>query len=219
MQRHQSTALVIANGDVPGRALVRGIAAKADVVICADGGARHALRLGIRPHLILGDLDSISASIRRQFSDVEILRIPEQESTDLEKAIRYCLRQQIGAVTIAGAIGDRLDHSTGALGCFRKFGRKIRISLVDRAGTLSLLGRDETIAMRRGERFSLIPVGRCPGVRTEGARYPLGGETLQLGVREGISNCATRKSVRVRHAGGTLLLYRMGYAHMRRPVR
>jgi len=209
MKKVGVSALIIANGDLPERALVNRLAGEADVIICADGGARHALRQRLRPDVILGDLDSISLLQRRHFQHVRILRIPDQESTDLEKAIRYCIALKLISVVIVGAIGDRLDHSTGAVGCFRKYGRKIHITLFDRAGTLSLLSPDETIPVQRGEVFSLIPLGRCTGVRLDGARYPLAGETLQLGVREGISNSATGRTVRVRHSGGTLLFYRM----------
>ncbi|HLB00126.1 MAG TPA: thiamine diphosphokinase [Bacteroidota bacterium] len=214
-----SVACIIAGGDIPADSLVVKLARSADLVVCADGGARHASRLGIRPDVILGDLDSLTPAGRRRFHRVIIRRFPDQESTDLEKAIRYCVSLKIAGAVIAGAAGDRLDHSTSALGCFRKFGRKIRLMLVDRAGSLTLLGPDEKIPMKRGETFSLIPLDRCRGVRLDGARYPLCGETLQLGVREGISNAATGVSVRVRHSGGTLLLYRLRPpVHPRRAV-
>jgi len=205
---HGQNACVIANGDLPGAAVVRRLAREADVIICADGGTRHAARLGIRPDVIIGDMDSLSAAHRRRFRDVRILRVRDQESTDLEKALRHCVGLHIRSAVIVAAVGDRLDHSAGALGCFRKFGRRIRLTLVDRGGTLSLLGPDETITMARGALFSLIPVGRCTGVRIDGARYPMQGGSLEPGVREGISNSATGKSVRVRHSGGTLLFYR-----------
>ncbi len=204
------SACVIANGDLPGAAVARRLARDADVIICADGGARHAARLGIRPDVIIGDMDSLSAAHRRRFRDVRILRVRDQESTDLEKALRHCVALGIRSVVVVAAVGDRLDHSTGALGCFRKFRREIRLTLVDRGGTLSHLGPDETVTMARGALFSLIPVGRCTGVRIDGARYPMKGGSLEPGVREGISNRATGKTVRVRHSDGTLLIYRPG---------
>jgi len=200
---------VIAGGDLPDGPLVKRIARSAEMVVCADGGARHARRLGIRPDLILGDLDSLPPAVRRFFRGVTVRRVPDQESTDLEKALKHCISIGAVAAVVLGAIGDRIDHSAGALGCFRRFGKKLRLTVVDRTGTISLLGRDETLPSYRGERFSLIPLDRCTGVRLDGARYPLRGEPLRLGVREGIGNSATGRSVRVRHTGGTLLFYRM----------
>jgi thiamine pyrophosphokinase len=209
-------ALVIANGDLPPDAVVRRYARRmrkaGGIVLCADGGARHAVRLGIRPDLILGDLDSVPRAVRTRFPRTPVWRIPEQESTDLEKAIRFCLEANCGGVVVAGAVGDRLDHSSGALGCLKKYGRKLPLLLLDRAGRARLLARRETIAVTPGETFSLVPLGRCRGIVLRGAQYPLSRETLEAGVREGISNRATGRRLSIRHSSGALLLYRLGHA-------
>jgi thiamine pyrophosphokinase len=209
-------ALVIANGDLPPATVVRRFARRVrkagGIIVCADGGARHAALLGIRPDLILGDLDSVGRSARSRFPGTPVLRIPDQESTDLEKALRFCIEAKCGGVVVAGAMGNRIDHSTGALGCVKKYGRKLPMLLLDRAGRVRLLGRRETVAVSPGETFSLIPVGRCTGIVLRGALYPLSGETLEAGVREGISNRATGRRLSIRHSSGALLLYRLGHA-------
>ena len=51
------------------------------IVVAADGGANHALRLGLQPVAVIGDMDSISPETRAQFGDV-LHHIPEQDSTD-----------------------------------------------------------------------------------------------------------------------------------------
>lgn len=210
-------ALIIANGDIPRENIVRDILRTCDTIVCADGGARHARRLGIRPDVILGDLDSLPFSARRFFSrgsgtgrrrGVPVIRIPDQESTDLEKAIAHCIRGGFREAAVIGATGDRADHSTLALGCFRKFGGKIRLELVDRAGTLTLLKKRTVIPTDGGELFSLIPLGRCAGVTLGNVLYGLKGAVLETGVREGVSNRALGKRVRVSYRTGLLLLYR-----------
>ncbi|HLF14858.1 MAG TPA: thiamine diphosphokinase [Bacteroidota bacterium] len=213
-------ALIIANGGLPPRVivsdLVRRTVAGSGLIVCADGGARHALSLGIRPHMILGDLDSLPPAARKSFRRAPIVRDPGQESTDLEKAIRYCIAAGCGSAVVVGALGDRIDHSTGALGCLRKYGRRFPLRVLDRSGEVRLLARSEKIATRPGEAFSLIPLGRCRGIILKGAEYPLSGESLEPGVREGISNRATGSEVAVRHASGALLLYRLYPAPVRR---
>lgn len=206
-------ALILANGDLPPARVVRALASRVraagGIVVCADGGLRHAARLGFRPDALVGDRDSAPPRLVARFRRAALPRDPDQESTDLEKAIRYCLAAGCRSAEIVGAIGDRIDHSTGALACLRKFGRRIDLTLHDRSGTLRLLARRENIAVRRGEVFSLIPLTRCRGIVLRGAAYPLRGETLELGVREGISNRATGRSLEIRHAAGALLLYRL----------
>jgi thiamine pyrophosphokinase len=201
-------ALIIANGVPPARPLARRLAAGADLIICADGGANHAVRLGIRPDVIVGDLDSVTAASRRRLRSVPALRIAEQESTDLEKAIRHALLHRCAGITVVGAFGGRVDHTAGNLGCFRKFGARCALRFVDDDGTLAAVRTREVLRTRRGELISLIPLGRCTGVTTRNFKYGLRNATLELGVREGTSNRATASTASVSVRKGTLLFYR-----------
>jgi thiamine pyrophosphokinase len=201
-------ALIIANGALPPRKLTRLLARRSGLVVCADGGANHALTLGIRPGVILGDLDSIRPKTLRAFRTVTLLRIADQESTDLEKAIRHCLKMGYNAIDIAGATGDRVDHTAGALGCLRRFAGRASLKLYDAVGSIETAGRSITLSTRKGEKISLIPLTRCSGVTTTNLRYPLKRGTLELGVREGISNEATARRIRLSVRRGTLLVQR-----------
>src|SRR5258708_37350148 len=84
-------ALIIANGPLPPLPMVRRVRERADLVVCADGGANRARSAGITPDIILGDLDSLLAATRRFYRGTPLFRIPDQESTDLEKAILFCI--------------------------------------------------------------------------------------------------------------------------------
>ncbi|MFI5253552.1 MAG: thiamine diphosphokinase [Bacteroidota bacterium] len=201
-------ALIIANGTLPGKNLLRAIARSSDCIVCADGGSNHARRLGIKPDIILGDLDSITPATRRYFRNVEIMHIPDQYSTDLEKAISYCLMRKITSADIVGATGTRIDHSTGGLGCFKKFRNKILLRFIDTVGIVTDIGRKTILKTKRDEKISLIPLERCEGITTTNLQYPLKNEILELGYREGISNCATASSITITVKKGTLLLYR-----------
>lgn len=201
-------ALIIANGTLPQAKIVRKLLGAADYIICADGGANHARRLRIKPDIILGDLDSITPSTRKYFHDVEILYIPDQCSTDLEKAVRLCIANNIASVDILGATGSRIDHSTGSLGCFKKFGKRIEMRIHDTNGTISAVRKSTHLKVRKGEKISLIPLERCIGITTKNLLYPLKNESLELGVREGTSNQATAKHLSISVKKGMLLLYR-----------
>lgn len=201
-------ALIIANGTPPSRLLVRRLASAADVVICADGGANHARPMRITPDIIIGDMDSITPSTKRHFHRVPTMLVDDQDSTDLEKAIQLCIDMMCTSIDIVGATGDRLDHTTGSLGCFKKFGKKVRLQLFDTVGVVSMIKREIGFAATVGEKISLIPLERCEGVTTHNLKYALQNESLELGVREGISNEATGRRVTISAKRGTLLLYR-----------
>ena len=201
-------ALIIANGLAPTKTIARRLAGMADLVVCADGGANHAARLGIRPDVILGDLDSMTAATARTFRSVPTLLVRDQYSTDLEKAIRYALGRRYAEIDVLGATGRRIDHTAGNLGCFRRFGSRCTLRFVDDEGELSMVRNKAVVEAEKGEIFSLIPLDRCTGVTTANLRYGLTNGVLELGVREGTSNRAIARTVTISLKKGTLLLFR-----------
>jgi thiamine pyrophosphokinase len=204
----ESHSLIIANGTPPPLTVIRPLVDTAQLIVCADGGANHALRMNVKPHVIIGDFDSIAASTRHYFSHVQQLHDPRQDSTDLEKAIAYCIQQGSTSIDLLAAGGDRVDHVTGALGCFKKFGDRVDLRIIDTVGIISQIKNSVSFTARAREKISLIPLDRCTGITTLGLLYALDNETLELGVREGISNEATSTGVTIAVATGTLLLYR-----------
>lgn len=201
-------ALIIANGPLPPASVVRRLRKSAALVVCADGGANRARGYRIQPDVILGDLDSLLRETRRFYRDRPILRIRDQESTDLEKAILFCIMLGASSADIIGALGARIDHTTGSLGCFKRFGSKIDMRFFDQIGELTRIRATIRLATRKGEHLSLIPLDRCIGVTTRNLKYPLRNDVLEPGIREGISNEATGSPVTVSVKRGTLLVYR-----------
>ena len=52
-------AAIFLNGSPDPPGLIRKVAGRADLVVAADGGARHALEAGVIPDLVVGDMDSL----------------------------------------------------------------------------------------------------------------------------------------------------------------
>lgn len=112
-------ACIFANGELdfkPALANNSGDCLSCDCIIAADGGARHCLNLGIRPDLIIGDMDSIDPDTESTYSG--IVKIPfrrEKDKTDSEYAIIEALKFNYSHMTIFGGIGGRIDHTIGNL--------------------------------------------------------------------------------------------------------
>jgi thiamine pyrophosphokinase len=209
--------LIIANGILPPQKVVENLVASSKFILCADGGANSARRLQIVPDAIIGDMDSIMPATRKFYKNVPMILKEEQDSTDFEKALSYCVKNKLHEVRVVGAVGNRIDHSTGALGCFKKFGSKLRMTLYDEVGLMTQIRRKIILKTRVGETFSLIPLDRCTGVTTRNLKYALRNGVLELGVAEGISNVAEANHVSISVQRGTLLLYRF-YALMNFPA-
>jgi thiamine pyrophosphokinase len=190
------------------------IAALGDAsVIAADSGAALALAFGLRPDLVVGDLDSLAASTR---AELERLGVPFQlhprakDATDGQLALEHALSLNPSSVVLLGFLGGpRLDMSLSSV--LLLLTTPARVSLLDeRNECLLLRGPDAySWSSEPGELVSLIPLdGECRGVTTNGLRYPLRDEPLVLGHTRGISNEPTARHVGVTVASGALLLTR-----------
>jgi thiamine pyrophosphokinase len=202
-------ALIIANGEPPKRQRLQALVREAGIVVCADGGANTALKQGIVPDAIVGDLDSIHAEALVKFRRVPTFEDRDEETTDLEKAILWSMKTHYDHMTVVGATGKRVDHSVGNLGVLAKYYPDAIIRFVDDLGEISYVGRELTFEANKGAVVSLLPLSRCEGIVTQGLRYELQAETLELGVREGTSNVVVQSPVKIKVKKGHLLLFKL----------
>lgn len=80
-------------------------------LVAADSGADRALALGLQPEAVIGDMDSLSAGARAVLGP-RMHVVPEQETTDFDKALSRIAAPLVLAV---GFEGGRLDHALAAL--------------------------------------------------------------------------------------------------------
>ena len=203
-------AAVVFNGEaVPeDEALLRA----ADLVVAADGGANWIDRLGIRPDLVVGDLDSIDPDLlaRLQAAGVTIERHPtEKDATDGELALAAAIRAGASAITIVGALGGRTDHALTNLFLLANPALDGIEADVRRGSTTVRLVRPGAAVEglgQPGDLVSLVPVPEAHGVRTSGLRYPLTDEDLAAGSSRGASNVVMAGPYAVRVQSGALFV-------------
>jgi len=201
-------ALLIANGVLPSARLVLELVSTSDFIACADGGTRHALRLGIQPDVVIGDLDSLSTRMRENLKQVKIIELVDQDKTDLEKAIDYLLKRRAKRITVLGATGKRIDHTLANVALLATYQPRVNLTLVDPTGEILIVQTKVTFPAKRGATVSLLPIDGAPRVTTTGLRYPLTNETLEFGSR-GVSNEVVGSTVEVLVRGGRLLLIKL----------
>lgn len=205
--------LLFANGELKRGAMLERLLASLDSphVICADGGALHARALGLKPHTIIGDLDSLSAGEAARFraAGAEIIQHPpEKDETDLELALHHC--QNIGAssIHILGALGGRFDQTLANIHLLMLPAlRNILVEVVDGDQKISLLRPGaHDIQGQPGDLISLIPLVSAERITTRDLQYPLREETLRLGPARGVSNVIVGNRPAVDFREGLLLL-------------
>lgn len=203
--------LIFANGNPPDRATVTRWLPRADLIIAADGGSRHALALDVQPDVVIGDLDSLDDLTRERLerAHTRFITYPTRKDyTDLELALQYTVDCGANEITICGALGGRWDQSLANLMLLTLpllDGRVTRI--VDRDLTISLVRDRAEIAGRVGDTLSLIALkGDARGVTITGCEYPLTDAALPFGASLGISNVLVDSVATVSVTDGLVLV-------------
>jgi len=210
-EREMHRIVIFANGSLPDMERARSLLRPDDTILCADGGTRHALALGLRPDLIVGDMDSLEKS---EWHKLESAGIPielfphDKDETDLELALNRALQLGPDSVVIAGALGLRLDHTLANLGLLSDPRLAALDARFDDGVEEALFCRTQVqVEGVRGDIVSLIPWrGPALHVQTEGLQWPLRGETLYPDKTRGISNLMLGPSVRIGLGSGLLLV-------------
>lgn len=203
-------AVVICNGSITDYEYMKKYLREARLLICADGGARHARAFGVRPDVLLGDFDSISEEVLKAYraEGIETVTFPsEKDMTDTELAAEYAVSRGCTEITFLAAIGTRMDHSLANIFLLKKLLEKgITGVIADEHNEITLI-KDEIRLEREDARITLLPLSqRVNGVNTEGLYYTLKDAMLEMGTTWGVSNefAADKASVTIKD--GLLLI-------------
>lgn len=178
---------------------------KGDLIIAADAGLRHLQNAGIKPHLYVGDGDSLGF----QPEGIEAVVLPNvKDDTDTLAALREGLSRGYRRFYLYGALGGkRFSHSIAnvqTLAFLSSVGAEG--TLIDRNCRVSLLTAGTHELQPDGGYFSLFAYGADASVTVEGGKYPLKEASLSPLFPLGVSNerqGACRITV---HSGKVLLI-------------
>lgn len=197
-------ALILGNGSLSDYDTIRRKTAGCDLLICADGGLRHAEHMGLVPDILLGDMDSVSEIPAK----IETHTFPvRKDATDGELAVDYALDQGADEIILAGFSGCRLDHTLTNISFLEKIADAGKTGIfLDDTNEIYWLQKENTLAGKPGDLVSIVPLTNLEGVTTTGLDYPLYDETLYFGKSRGVSNVMTGDTCTVTVRAGKGLL-------------
>ena len=176
-----------------------------DYILAADGGLRHLQKLGLTPHGIIGDFDSLGYVPR----GAAVFPV-EKDDTDSMLAVRRGLELGFRRFILYGALdGSRFDHAVANLQTLQ--------FLADHGATGFLVGKNETaLVIRNGfARFPAVPEGivsvfclgpEAKNVTIRNLHYGLENGTLTCGYPLGCSNHFIGKCAQISCENGSLLI-------------
>lgn len=187
--------------------------AKAHQVICADGGAAALKEMGILPHVVIGDLDSITCEDRSRLEKkgVTFIRHPvDKDATDTELAVAWALKQGATHILLLGTTGTRMDHSLANILLMERVVQQgVRCTMADDHNEMEmLLGPCQlSVTGVPGSTISLIPLSRrATGVGISGVDFPLEKAVLERGSSLSVSNRLKEKAAKVSLETGVILM-------------
>ena len=162
----------------------------APVLVAADGGAKEAIKRGLMPQAVIGDLDSLDDPTRAAIPADRLHRVAEQDSTDFEKALA---RIDAPLVLAVGFTGQRLDHELAVYSSLVQYGARPVIVVGDH-DICFLAPAFLQLCLPVGTRVSLFPMNKVTCAST-GLRWPTEGLVFAPWGRVGTSNEAASDTV------------------------
>ena len=184
---------MILNGNIKNLERLKELVQESDFILAADGGTNYCLKISLMPHMVIGDLDSISEDILRQIykHNIPIHKFPtKKDKTDAELSIDYLIGEGFKDITIVGAIGSRIDHSLANILLLTKLNQKgVNGKIVDDNNTVYLVDKELILTKDENSFLSIIPITNSGIVITlKGFEYELDKVGIDFGSSYGVSN-------------------------------
>ncbi len=179
---------------------------EADIIVAADSGFDTAVKMGINPDIIIGDMDSIDGmDMLIGYPSDSVLRFPEdKDSTDTELGISYLQKNMFNNIVIIGGGGGRMDHFLGIFFLFdRDFSPDIWYTHSTRFQKIT---GSMQIPSMAGRTVSFFPLGndRCK-MKSRGLKWSL--NNMEWGRGDmGISNIAVEDPFFIEMLEGRLIM-------------
>jgi len=217
--------IIVANGEFLVHEIINE-AIRDKTIIALDGAADKLARIGVQPHIILGDFDSISVSgknnwgIKKSFSELKnddapytgnfgvfIVPAKNQNLSDLTKAIRYCDKNNAESITIICATGGQLHHHETNLRSLRTEYKKSRPIILHTEQQTLRHACDEEVELhgKVGDKCGIMayPQG---SFTSHGLEYEVTDYELKFGFAESSSNALKQLHAKISVKGEALLI-------------
>jgi len=201
-------AVIVSGGEGPLRPFPLDRLVQDRLVIAADSGLDLLISHGLRPHYLVGDMDSLQYSDYGQMESqgIVVRKYPQdKDETDTEIALALADELRVSRIMLVGGGGGRLDHLMNIVNNFQKS-----------PGVLEWFTAREWIhkvivpvelTSRGNETLSIVPLGRGPWkIKSMGLAWEL--DQVDFEQRYSISNVAVGTEFRLLPESGHFMLIR-----------
>ncbi len=169
--------VILANGAFPGSEKLLTLLDNAGKIVCCDGAVNKLVDSGREPDIVIGDLDSVRPELKEKYSDI-LVRITDQDTNDLTKAVNWCVSNGLKDIVILGATGNREDHAIGNISLLASYSRVANVRMLTDYGEFVAVNRSAEFNSFKGQQVSVFSLCAKLKITSKGLRYPLDGMEL-----------------------------------------
>lgn len=182
-------------------------------IICADSGIFLAKKLRYKPRnlFLIGDLDSVPKQVIKwcKNNKIKVIKHPtNKDFTDGHLALEYaCKNYPNSEKIIIGGITNQLDHTLGNIFpavSFVEKGHKIKI--LDDRQVVYISNKTIELTNCNKHSISLIPLKETFVTKTEGLKWKLNNELINIFQSRTLRNLAIKPKVKISIKSGILMV-------------
>ncbi len=193
------------DGDLPEPSILRNLCTVE--IVAADGAGLKLIDMKIKPNVIIGDLDTFyQRPMSNSIEDIVFIQIADQETNDFEKALKYIINYGFGNVLIVGFHGGELEHTLNNWSILKKYSDNLNLCVYDKGRYAIPVKHSFKMHCKKNEIISIVPQPFAL-LETNGLKWELNNEILELGYREGIRNIAKQEIIEIKINKGEILLF------------
>lgn len=165
---------ILADGDFPRSGKVLETLLGSEYIICCDGATKALVKFGLEPNLIVGDIDSLSPDLQKQFAGI-ICHCTGQEDNDLTKAVRKAAELAPESILILGATGKREDHTIAnisLLADYLEMAAPATIEMLSDYGRFVVRDCSSEFEAVPEQEISIFSFDQTLNIHAEGLAYP-----------------------------------------------
>ena len=177
-------------------------------IVGVDGGTQHLIERSITPSVVLGDLDSIEPDLLKKIKSMNIKFISyesDKDKTDSELSLDNIEKPNEKNIFLIGGEEGEVDHLFSIFSVLANFKYAENLRWLYQEKTI-LFRKNITVEIRKGSKFSIIPITNLKSLTILGAEWGLNQEDIDAGSSKTLRNLSKSETISINCEAGLFCL-------------
>ena len=177
-------------------------------IIGVDGGTKHLFDRSINPDVVLGDLDSIDTLLLERIKSMNINFVHyevNKDKTDFELSLDSIEKPSEKNIFLIGGEEGEVDHLFSIFSVLANFKYAENLRWLYQEKTI-LFKKNITVEIKKGSKFSIIPITNLKSLTILGAEWGLNQEDIDAGSSKTLRNLSKSETISINCEAGLFCL-------------